>query len=449
MPEDGRHTGTAATLGVVTTSPDRVADDSFVGTTFSERYRLDGLIGRGGMASVYRGEDLALGRPVAVKVFAEAAEGIDDAERRRSETALLASLAHRALVRLYDAAHDPESGREFLVMELIDGRDLREALQVGPIGSADAAGMLADLAEALHVIHERGIVHRDVKPANVLLEPAHLPSRTWNAKLADFGIARLIDDARITRTGLLVGTPGYLSPEQVTGTAPGPAADVYSLGLLVLEARTGEAAFPGPAVEAASARLARDPDVPESLGTDWVALLRAMTTREPADRPSALDVAVAAATLDTSPGAAGGVTAPTVAFTDLAAPATQAVGAAAPSASDATAPGSPEDADDSTADTRILPAPDRSFFGVPAASAASAAEAASSRRAARAGERSRRWVRPAIAVTLLAAIATVVALAIGSALASQPAVDSTPAPLPEVPGELGVHLEELEEAVAG
>ncbi|WP_136707600.1 serine/threonine-protein kinase [Agromyces sp. H66] len=422
----------------MTTSPDRVAGDSFVGSTLGERYRLDGLIGRGGMASVYRGEDLALGRPVAVKVFAEAAEGIDDAERRRSETALLASLAHRALVRLYDAAHDPGSGREFLVMELVDGRDLREALQLGPIGSADAAGMLADLAEALHVIHERGIVHRDVKPANVLLEPAHLPSRTWNAKLADFGIARLIDDARITRTGLLVGTPGYLSPEQVTGSAPGPAADVYSLGLLVLEARTGEAAFPGPAVESASARLVRDPDIPASLGADWVTLLRAMTAREPADRPSALDVAVAAATLDTSPGAAGVVTAPTVAFGDLAAPATQAVGGMSPSAV--------EEEDDSTADTRILPAPDRSFFGVPAASAPAPE---TSRRAARISDRHRRWVRPAIAVTLLAAIATVVALVIGSALAAQPAVDSTPAPLPEVPGELGVHLEELEEAVAG
>ncbi|GAA4380065.1 serine/threonine-protein kinase [Agromyces bauzanensis] len=419
----------------MTTSPDRVAGDSFVGTTLGERYRLDGLIGRGGMASVYRGEDLALGRPVAVKVFAEAAEGIDDTERRRSETALLASLAHRALVRLYDAAHDPDSGREFLVMELIDGRDLREALKLGPLGPADAAGMLADLAEALHVIHERGIVHRDVKPANVLLEPAHLPSRTWNAKLADFGIARLIDDARLTRTGLLVGTPGYLSPEQVTGTAPGPAADVYSLGLLVLEARTGKTAFPGPAVEAASARLVRDPDVPASLGADWVTLLSGMTAREPTDRPSALDIAVAAATLDTTDGA---VTAPTVAFGDLAAPATQAGGGAAPSTD--------EETDDSTADTRILPAADRSFFGVPAASAS---DGATSRRAARAGERSRRWVRPAIAVGLLATIATVVALLIGSALSAPPAAESTPAPLPEVPGELGVHLEELDDAVTG
>lgn len=417
----------------MTTSPDRVTGDAFVGTTLGERYRLDGLIGRGGMASVYRGEDVTLGRPVAVKVFAESAEGIDDSERRRSETALLASLAHRALVRLYDAAHDPASGREFLVMELVDGRDLREALKLGPVGPADAAGMLADLAEALHVIHERGIVHRDVKPANVLLEPAHLPGRSWNAKLADFGIARLIDDARLTRTGLLVGTPGYLSPEQVTGVAPGSAADVYSLGLLVLEARTGETAFPGPAVEAASARLVRDPDIPESLGPDWVALLRAMTAREPGDRPSALDVAVAASTLDTSPHPVSTFTAPTVAMTEVADAATQAVGASEPD-------------DDETADTRILTAPDRSFFGMPAASTQAPAP---SRRAARAGEPPRRWVRPVVAIAVFAAMATVLAVLLGTALSAPPAAEPTPAPLPAVPGELGVHLEELDAAVTG
>ena len=325
----------------MTTSPSSVRGDSFAGATFGERYRLDGLIGRGGMASVYRGVDLSLGRPVAVKVFAEAAEGIDDAERRKSETALLASVSHRALVRLYDASRDAATGREYLVMELVDGHDLRDTLRLGPIGPADAAGLLADLAEALHVIHERGIVHRDVKPANVLLEPAHLPSRTWNAKLADFGIARLIDDARITRTGLLVGTPGYLSPEQVSGHPPTPAADVYALGLLVLEARTGETAFPGPAVESAGARLVRDPDIPESLGADWVALLRTMTARDAADRPSAIDVAVAATGLDTSSSATTGATTPTIAFAGVASAATVAVDQHAASDDDARLPPPP------------------------------------------------------------------------------------------------------------
>ncbi|TYL53771.1 serine/threonine-protein kinase [Agromyces mariniharenae] len=440
----------------MTTTPSSVKGDPFAGATLGGRYRVDDLIGRGGMATVYRGVDLSLGRPVAVKVFAEAAEGIDDAERRRSETALLASLAHRALVRLYDAARDDETGREFLVMELVEGRDLREALKLGPLSPADAAGLLADLAEGLHVIHDRGIVHRDVKPANVLLEPAHLPTRTWNAKLADFGIARLIDDARLTRTGLLVGTPGYLSPEQVNGRPPTPAADVYSLGLLVLEARTGVTAFPGPAVEAASARLARDPDIPESLGPDWVALLRTMTAREPADRPTALEVAVAATQLDTAASDDPGATAPTLAFTDAAGPDTVAVTPAAPTSDDTVAvtPAvtTPGDAADATAATRVLPTPDRSFFATPAA-ARPDAEAASSRSQLRAqaratGDRERNWVRPLIAIGLLLAVLGVAAWIIIGAL-SAPTAAPELEPLPAVPGDLGVHLEQLDQAVTG
>ncbi|KRE29369.1 hypothetical protein ASG80_19675 [Agromyces sp. Soil535] len=403
--------------------------DAFAGVTFGERYRLDRLIGRGGMASVYRGVDLALGRPVAVKVFAEAAEGIDDAERRKSETALLASLSHRALVRLYDASRDPGTGREFLVMELVDGRDLRETLRrLGPLTPADAAGMVADLGEALHVIHARGIVHRDVKPANVLLESAHLPTRTWNAKLADFGIARLIDDARLTRTGLLVGTPGYLSPEQVSGRPPTPAADVYSLGLVVLEARTGETPFPGPAVEAASARLVRDPDIPESLGSDWVELLRAMTARDPAERPSALDVAVAATRLDTTSASERVLTAPTVAFAG---------------GQDDTASIAPHD---ETAATRVLPAPDRSFFAAPASATPAPAQRRHDRD--RREDEERRWVRPVIVIALLLAIAAVVFFLMQSAL-SAPTTTSPLEPLPSVPGELGVHLDQLDEAVTG
>ncbi|MGI9823681.1 serine/threonine-protein kinase [Agromyces sp. Marseille-Q5079] len=411
----------------MTNPPERVAVDPLIGATLDARYRLDGLIGRGGMASVYRGEDLALGRPVAVKVFAAAAEGIDDDERRKSETALLASLSHRALVRLYDAAHDAGTGREFLVMELVEGRDLRDALRVGALGAPDAARLLADLAEALHVIHARGIVHRDVKPANVLLEPAHLPTHTWNAKLADFGIARLIDDARLTRTGLLVGTPGYLAPEQVTGTPPGPPSDIYALGLLVLEARTGEPAFPGPAIEAASARLARDPDIPESLGSDWGALLRSMTAREPGDRPAALEVAVAAAALDTSspvdrvPSTDADTVASTVASTEAA---TEVL------------PDPAHDLgpvlDDDEA-TRVLPAPASSRSAVPTA--------------ADGGRRRRRWVGPVVAAAILVVVAAIVAIVLATTAGGPVGGDPTPAPMPVVPGELGVHLEDLDQAV--
>ncbi|RXZ47107.1 serine/threonine-protein kinase, partial [Agromyces binzhouensis] len=273
------------------------ATDPVLGSTLADRYRVDGLIGRGGMAAVYRADDLALGRRVAVKVFTASTEGIDDADRRRSETALLASLTHPALVTLYDAAKDPASRREFLVMELVEGEDLRKVLERGPVSRRDAARMLADLAEGLHVIHSRGIVHRDVKPANVLLSSAHLPTRRWNAKLADFGIARLLDESRLTATGRIIGTPGYLSPEQVRGEPVGSSADVYALGLLMLESLTGAQPFPGPALESASARLVRDPAIPNDLPADWRDLLAAMTARDPAERPTALDVALATESL--------------------------------------------------------------------------------------------------------------------------------------------------------
>lgn len=434
---------------MVTTSPERVVGDPFIGVTMADRYRLDGLVGRGGMAAVYRGEDLVLHRPVAIKVFAAATEGLDDRDRRASEIALLASLSHRALVRLYDAGHDPSTDREFLVMELVDGRDLRVALRSGPLGPADAAMMLADLAEALHAIHERGIVHRDIKPANVLLEPARLPNRTWNAKLADFGIARLIDDARLTSTGLLVGTPGYVSPEQVTGAVPAPPADVYALGLLVLESRTQQAAFPGPAVESASARLVRDPVIPPELGADWVALLRAMTARDPAERPTALEVVVAASALDTaerpdatattvalgaagSAGAAGAAATPTVAMTGAAASVADEVATERMDGG----PGSDPTGEQPTRVLTVPLAPGPQVAEPTSASAGAGASVSSSA--------SRRPVRIAL-FALVAVAAAALLWVLIAPLTTSP--ETAPEPLPSVPGELGVHLEQLDGAV--
>lgn len=423
------------------------ATDPLVGATLDGRYRIDGLIGRGGMAAVYRADDLALGRQVAVKVFTPATEGIDDADRRRSETALLASLTHPALVTLYDAAKDPETNREFLVMELVEGQDLREILRHGAIPPHDATRMLADLSEGLHVIHSRGIVHRDVKPANVLLAPAHLPTRRWNAKLADFGIARLLDESRLTATGRIIGTPGYLSPEQVRGEQVGSAADIYSLGLLMLEALTGVQPFPGPALESASARLVRDPRVPLGFGSDWSELLTAMTARDPAARPTALDVALAAQSLDVSASAtaAGTVPAadPSATHDDtriLTGPAggIGAAVAADPVDGDTRLTTVPEhDADaDATAATRVLPG----------AIAAAVEDRPATESAPTGRRRMPRWLVPAaIATVLVAIVAVLVPGLVGGLGGAEPA--STPTPLPSVPGDLGVHLEQLEEAV--
>jgi serine/threonine protein kinase len=224
---------------------------------------------------------------------------LESVRRERAEIELLASLSHHALVTLFDASVDLSDGTErtFLVMELVDGPNLGTRIANGPIDLADIAAMAVDLANALHTVHDRGVVHRDVKPANVLLGPSALPDQEFDAKLADFGIAHLIDSTRITSTGTVVGTAAYLSPEQAQGAAIGAPSDIYSLGLVLLEALTRERAFAGSMVETLSARLVSDPDIPASLGYEWVSLLTAMTLREPDARPTALEVAIAARSL--------------------------------------------------------------------------------------------------------------------------------------------------------
>ncbi|WP_368496218.1 protein kinase [Herbiconiux sp. A18JL235] len=273
------------------------------GELLDGRYLLDSRLGSGGMGVVYRARDETLGRTVAVKVFRESA--VEDA-RTTTEMRFLASLNHAALVTLYDARMTGDRPN-YLVMECVEGPTLRQRVERGPLGQRETATMARDLAEALHVVHQSGIVHRDIKPSNVLLRPSHLPGEEYRAKLADFGIALLVDATRLTAPGTLIGTAAYLSPEQVRGAAATPASDVYSLGLVLLEALTGERAFPQTAThETALARLSRDPVVPGSLGYGWKSLLAAMTAREPSTRPTALDVAVAAGELMT-----GGVSDPT------------------------------------------------------------------------------------------------------------------------------------------
>ncbi|MDR5701146.1 serine/threonine-protein kinase [Agromyces aerolatus] len=462
--------------------PDSAVDDGLVGAVLGERYRVTGLIGRGGVATVYRATDLALGREVAIKVF-RGAEGLDDPERRRSETALLASLTHPALVTLHDSVRDPGTGREFLVMELVEGPNLRERLDAdGPLDADTAAAMTVELAEALHMIHTRGIVHRDVKPANVLLAPSPVPTRAWRAKLADFGIARLVDDAHLTATGGLIGTPAYLAPEQVRGLGAGPGSDIYALGLLLLESRTGRAVFPGPALEAASARLTRDPELPGFLGADWRALIAAMLAREPGDRPSALEVAVAAAALGPDlgdePGAglrasSGGSAPPGVAQDGVGGAATGEMRERA----DASGGTNPQVDAERAADQRtvrseatgLMPEPTGLFNGAQRAHGRDAetgmlaaeeldehGDAPTMRLGeptgtkAGTGTRGHRR-RPAwlIPVGAVAALVVMVAITLPMLLSTtgggEP--EPTPAPIPSVPGELGVHLEELEEAV--
>ncbi|MGL3198501.1 MULTISPECIES: protein kinase domain-containing protein [Curtobacterium] len=249
------------------------------------RYRVERAIGQGGMSVVYQATDEVLRRPVAVKVFHS---GSVDIARQDAELGVLASLEHHNLVGLLDAGvlTNADGGQQrFIVMSLVVGQDLEARLKVGPLAVRHIAEVGFDMAEALHYIHAHGVVHRDIKPSNILLvDYGHDVDRA-RARLTDFGIAIAEGAERLTADGVTTGTAAYLSPEQARGGEVGPASDVYSLGLVLLQCFTRRREFPGSVVESAIARLSRDPVVPEPLPEHWKTALRAMTAQDPADRP--------------------------------------------------------------------------------------------------------------------------------------------------------------------
>ncbi|UDY24959.1 serine/threonine-protein kinase [Nocardioides sp. Kera G14] len=269
------------------------------GRVVGRRYLLGEALGRGGTADVYRATDRLLERPVAVKVLRESPDDRRDRARFELEARTLAGLSHPHLVPVLDAGmvNLGADERPYLVMELVEGPTLRELIQRGPMAPDRVRLIGSQVADALAYAHARGIVHRDVKPGNVLI------GRDDQSKLVDFGIARLMGDtARHTQTGIAIGTAAYVSPEQVRAQAITEATDIYSLGLVLLEALTGVRAFPGPAAEAAIARLTRHPHIPSELPVEWRTLLTYMTAYRPVERPSAEEVA---ARLRGAPGQTG------------------------------------------------------------------------------------------------------------------------------------------------
>ena len=263
------------------------------------RYLLKDRVGQGGMATVYRAEDTHLGRTVAIKMIHPGDEATVAIERAHTEKALLASLSHPSLVTLFDAQLDP--GRpQYLVMEFIDGPTLAQRMAEGPIPSRELAALTRDLAQGLAAAHAAGIVHRDVKPSNVLLRRrATRSGGAWSAKLADFGIACLVDGSRLTTPGIVLGTLTYMAPEQLRDKDPGTPADIFALGLVALEALTGDPGYTpiGSGRAAAIARLAGSPQVPGDVDPAWRDLLERMTAMEPDRRPTAAEVARAAGAL--------------------------------------------------------------------------------------------------------------------------------------------------------
>ncbi|MFF1831245.1 protein kinase [Paenarthrobacter sp. NPDC058040] len=254
------------------------------------RYQLGRILGRGAMSTVYQAQDVRLGRDVAVKLFLPGSGDESFRVRQETEMRLLAAFDHPGLVRAFDAGVDTRNDEEraFLVMELAEGRDLRAALAEGPMKVADVSAIGVRLAGALAQVHRQGVIHRDIKPANILVSDGSGSSRS--VKLADFGVALVMSENRLTATGFTVGTAQYLSPEQAQGLHLTPASDIYSLGLVLLECLTGKAEYPGTPMETAAARLHRAPQIPSNLPEKLRTLLRAMTDMDPERRPKASDV---------------------------------------------------------------------------------------------------------------------------------------------------------------
>ncbi|WP_237739664.1 GAF domain-containing serine/threonine-protein kinase [Arthrobacter sp. TB 26] len=266
------------------------------GFLLSGRYRIHALIGRGSQSTVYRAHDELLQREVAVKLFRDNADDLEHTRRQGQEIRILAGMSHHALVTLFDAGadlSDPEARLTYLVMELVRGPDLRHRAAQGPLSAAHMALIGHDLADGLSYIHHHGIVHRDVKPANILLVDYSNKDRRPRAKLSDFGVAIMMGNGPVADDGGTSGTPAYLSPEQAAGEPAGPLSDVYSLGLVLLEGLTGKMAYPGAPIQSAVARLLHDPDIPEELAPIWTSLLSSMLARDPADRPPAREVSLA------------------------------------------------------------------------------------------------------------------------------------------------------------
>jgi eukaryotic-like serine/threonine-protein kinase len=261
--------------------------------TIGDRYRLGPVIGRGGMATIHQATDLRLDRDVAVKLLRpEIAQDADLSARFRREALASTVLRHPNIVACLDTGTDGE--QPYLVMDLVDGEDLAARLKrSGRLAPWSAARIALDVARALGVAHLRGIVHRDVKPGNILL------AADGRAMVTDFGIARLAVDAEAARPGTTLGSVHYFSPEQARGTTTTPASDVYCLGLVLFEALTGSRAFTGDTSDAiALARIGAAAPSPRALRpeipADLDAIVRTALAPDPADRyPSGNAMAVA------------------------------------------------------------------------------------------------------------------------------------------------------------
>jgi serine/threonine-protein kinase len=255
--------------------------DSRTAVVLAGRYRLEDWIASGGMGEVWRASDLLLHRWVAVKLLRpEYAGHPETVARFRAEARHAGSLSHPGIAQIYDYGEAGPANPPFLVMELVDGPPLARLLAAGPLHPARVMDIVAQAALGLDAAHAAGLVHRDVKPGNLLLAPGD------RVKITDFGIAHAAGSAPVTITGMVVGTPSYLAPERVAGAAAAPASDLYSLGVVAYECLAGAPPFAGTAMEVALAHRMRPlPELPPAVPAEAAALVARLTEKDPAARP--------------------------------------------------------------------------------------------------------------------------------------------------------------------
>ena len=283
----------------------------------SGRYRVEAEIGRGGMARVYRGTDTVLGRTVAIKVLeTEQAADPTFVDRFRREARAAAGLNHHGVVSVFDTGSD--DGVHYIVMEYVHGRTLAQVVaEDGPLPPELAAAIAASVAEALAFAHAEGLVHRDVKPANIML------TDSGRVKVMDFGIARVVSAHTLTQTATVFGTAAYLSPEQAQGERVDGRSDVYALGVVLYEMLTGRAPFAADSpVALAFKHIHEDPPPPSSQrrgitpGLEAV-VMRALAKDRAARYQGAAEMAAALAPFAAASGGAGSVgSGPTVVLPD-------------------------------------------------------------------------------------------------------------------------------------
>jgi len=253
---------------------------ALAGVVLGGRYGLEEHIGDGGYGEVWRATDTVLSRPVAVKLlhprYAQRGEAL---ARFRAEARLAGGLSQENIAQVFDYGEAADGQPPYLVMELVDGPSLEAVLDGGPLESSRTMDIVAQAAAGLQAAHAAGMIHRDIKPGNLLLAPG------GTVKITDFGIAHTIGSVPVTASGELIGTPGYLAPERAEGELATPASDLYSLGMVAYECLAGAPPFTGTALEVTIAHRDRPlPPLPPSVRADVYAFVMRLTAKDPACR---------------------------------------------------------------------------------------------------------------------------------------------------------------------